>query len=191
MRIYTKTGDKGMTRLVGGAQVAKDSDRVESYGTIDELNSWIGYIISETQDKQITEELQEIQQMLFDLGTDLATPESASTESRLYSGSSVWLEERIDRYTDEAPEIERFILPGGTTIACMLHVARTITRRAERSIVTLNWTATLNNEIVIFINRLSDYFYALARVINAREKQEDIFYERGEKVFHKIKSTDL
>ena len=74
MRIYTKTGDKGMTRLVGGAQVAKDSDRVESYGTIDELNSWIGYIISETQDKQITEELQEIQQMLFDLGTDLATP---------------------------------------------------------------------------------------------------------------------
>ena len=74
MRIYTKTGDKGMTRLVGGAQVAKDSDRVESYGTIDELNSWIGYIISETQDKQITEELQEIQQMIFDLGTDLATP---------------------------------------------------------------------------------------------------------------------
>lgn len=191
MRIYTKTGDKGMTKLVGGAQVAKDSDRVESYGTIDELNSWIGFIISETQDTQIKKELQEIQQMLFDLGTDLATPESTRTEGRLYSGSSCWLEERIDCYTDEAPEIERFILPGGTTTASMLHVARTITRRAERSIVTLSWTSSLNSEIVIFINRLSDYFYALARVINAREKQEDIFYERGEKVFHKIKSTGL
>ena len=112
MRIYTKTGDKGMTKLVDGAQVAKDSDRVESYGTIDELNSWIGFIISETQDTQIKKELQEIQQMLFDLGTDLATPESTRTEGRLYSGSSCWLEERIDRYTDEAPEIERFILPG-------------------------------------------------------------------------------
>lgn len=73
----------------------------------------------------------------------------------------------------------------------MLHVARTITRRAERAIVTLSWTSSLNSEIVIFINRLSDYFYALARVINAREKQEDVFYERGEKVFHKIKSTGL
>ena len=191
MRIYTKTGDKGMTKLVDGAQVAKDSDRVESYGTIDELNSWIGFIISETQDTQIKKELQEIQQMLFDLGTDLATPESTRTEGRLYSGSSCWLEERIDRYTDEAPEIERFILPGGTTTASMLHVARTITRREERAIVTLSWTSSLNSEIVIFINRLSDYFYALARVINAREKQEDVFYERGEKVFHKIKSTGL
>ena len=175
MRIYTKTGDKGMTKLVDGAQVAKDSDRVESYGTIDELNSWIGFIISETQDTQIKKE----------------PPESTRTEGRLYSGSSCWLEERIDRYTDEAPEIERFILPGGTTTASMLHVARTITRRAERAIVTLSWTSSLNSEIVIFINRLSDYFYALARVINAREKQEDVFYERGEKVFHKIKSTGL
>lgn len=191
MRIYTKTGDKGMTKLVGGSKVAKDSDRVESYGTIDELNSWIGWIISEAKDHEIKQELQEIQQLLFDLGTDLATPESTGRENRLFSGASSWLEERIDQYTDEAPEIERFILPGGTPIASMLHVARTVTRRAERSIVGLSWTASLNSEIVIFVNRLSDYFYALARVINAREKQEDVFYQKSEKVFHKIKSTGL
>lgn len=193
MRIYTKTGDQGMTRLVGGDQVAKDSDRVESYGTIDELNSWIGLIISETKDseKELKKELREIQQLLFDLGTDLATPSSTGRELHLYPGTSAWLEERIDRYTDEAPEIERFILPGGTTLASMLHVARTIARRAERSIVRLSWTSSLNHEIVIFINRLSDYFYALARAVNAREKQKDIYYERSEIVFHKIKSSGL
>lgn len=193
MRIYTKTGDKGMTKLVGGDKVAKDSDRVESYGTIDELNSWLGYIVSVMTDDQVDlkSELKEVQQLLFDLGSDLATPQSAGRPLKLAPESVSWLEQKIDQYTDASPDIDRFILPGGTQVASMLHVARTITRRAERIIVRLSWTATLNDQIVIFINRLSDYFYAAARVVNARAGQDDVFYERSEKVFHKIKSEGL
>ncbi|MDH6363334.1 cob(I)alamin adenosyltransferase [Enterococcus sp. PF1-24] len=193
MKIYTKTGDKGMTKLVGGDSVAKDSDRVESYGTIDELNSWVGLIVAELPAKEVSlaEELRTLQQLLFDLGTDLSTPASAGRPLRLLPGAATWLENRIDVYTEEAPDIDRFILPGGSKIASMLHVARTITRRGERIIVRLSWTASLNKEIIIFVNRLSDYFFAVARAVNARENKLDIFYERSEQVFHKIKSDGL
>lgn len=192
MRIYTKTGDKGMTKLVGGDSVAKDSDRVESYGTIDELNSWVGYIVASIEeDNVVKEELLELQQLLFDVGSDLATPVSTGRPIKLYTGTTSWLESRIDFYTDVSPDIDRFILPGGTKIASMLHVARTIARRGERSIVRLSWTAQMNPEIIVFVNRLSDYFYALARWVNAKEQVSDVFYQKSEKVFHKIKSEGL
>lgn len=193
MKIYTKTGDKGMTKLVGGSQVSKDSDRVESYGTVDELNSWLGFSISMLSDQhsELKRELKQVQQFLFDVGTDLATPLEAERPLKLEGESVMWLEERIDRYTAEAPDIERFILPGGSQGASMMHMARTIARRAERQIVRLSWTAKLNGEVIMFVNRLSDYFYAVARVINVREGVEDVFYERGEKVFHSIKKDGL
>ncbi|MGX7351533.1 ATP:cob(I)alamin adenosyltransferase [Enterococcus canis] len=193
MKIYTKTGDKGMTKLVGGSQVSKDSDRVESYGTVDELNSWLGFSISMLSDQhsELKQELKRVQQFLFDVGTDLATPLEAERPLKLEGESVTWLEERIDRYTAEAPDIERFILPGGSQGASMMHMARTIARRAERQIVRLSWTAKLNGEVIMFVNRLSDYFYAVARVINVREGVEDVFYERGEKVFHSIKKDGL
>lgn len=193
MKIYTKTGDKGMTRLVGGSQVSKDSDRVESYGTVDELNSWVGYAISMLSDQHaaVKEELKQVQQCLFDVGTDLATPAEADRPTKLQTASVTWLEQRIDVYTEEAPDIERFILPGGSQGASMMHVARTIARRAERSIVRLSWTSKINSDVIMFVNRLSDYFYALARVLNAREGVEDVFYERSEKVFHSIKKDGL
>lgn len=193
MKIYTKTGDKGMTKLVGGSQVSKDSDRVESYGTVDELNSWLGFSISMLLDQhsELKQELKQVQQFLFDVGTDLATPLEAERPLKLEGESVTWLEERIDRYTAEAPDIERFILPGGSQGASMMHMARTIARRAERQIVRLSWTAKLNGEVIMFVNRLSDYFYAVARVINVREGVEDVFYERGEKVFHSIKKDGL
>lgn len=193
MKIYTKTGDKGMTKLVGGSQVSKDSDRVESYGTVDELNSWLGFSISMLSDQhsELKQELKQVQQFLFDVGTDLATPLEAERSLKLEGESVTWLEERIDRYTAEAPDIERFILPGGSQGASMMHMARTIARRAERQIVRLSWTAKLNGEVIMFVNRLSDYFYAVARVINVREGVEDVFYERGEKVFHSIKKDGL
>lgn len=193
MKIYTKTGDKGMTKLVGGSQVSKDSDRVESYGTVDELNSWLGFSISMLSDQhsELKRELKQVQQFLFDVGTDLATPLEAERPLKLEGESVTWLEERIDRYTAEAPDIERFILPGGSQGASMMHMARTIARRAERQIVRLSWTAKLNGEVIMFVNRLSDYFYAVARVINVREGVEDVFYERGEKVFHSIKKDGL
>ncbi|CAC9792793.1 Cob(I)yrinic acid a,c-diamide adenosyltransferase [Enterococcus faecalis] len=193
MKIYTKTGDKGMTKLVGSSTVAKDSDRVESYGTIDELNSWVGYIISQLpqENQGIKEELEALQHLLFDAGTDLSTPIEAQRPFKLQKESVHWLEQRIDFYTAQAPDIDRFILPGGTSAASMVHVARTIARRAERIIVRLNWTAKINEEVLIFTNRLSDYFYALARYLNVQAQRPDVFYERSEKVFHKIKEDGL
>ncbi|MHC0404423.1 cob(I)yrinic acid a,c-diamide adenosyltransferase [Enterococcus faecalis] len=193
MKIYTKTGDKGMTKLVGSSTVAKDSDRVESYGTIDELNSWVGYIISQLPQKnqEIKEELEALQHLLFDAGTDLSTPIEAQRPFKLQKESVHWLEQRIDFYTAQSPDIDRFILPGGTPAASMVHVARTIARRAERIIVRLNWTAKINEEVLIFTNRLSDYFYALARYLNVQAQRPDVFYERSEKVFHKIKEDGL
>ncbi|HCT8120719.1 cob(I)yrinic acid a,c-diamide adenosyltransferase [Enterococcus faecalis] len=193
MKIYTKTGDKGMTKLVGSSTVAKDSDRVESYGTIDELNSWVGYIISQLpqENQEIKEELEALQHLLFDAGTDLSTPIEAQRPFKLQNESVHWLEQRIDFYTAQSPDIDRFILPGGTSAASMVHVARTIARRAERIIVRLNWTAKINEEVLIFTNRLSDYFYALARYLNVQAQRPDVFYERSEKVFHKIKEDGL
>ena len=193
MKIYTKTGDKGMTKLVGSSTVAKDSDRVESYGTIDELNSWVGYIISQLpqENQEIKEELEALQHLLFDAGTDLSTPIEAQRPFKLQKESVHWLEQRIDFYTAQSPDIDRFILPGGTPAASMVHVARTIARRAERIIVRLNWTAKINEEVLIFTNRLSDYFYALARYLNVEAQRPDVFYERSEKVFHKIKEDGL
>lgn len=193
MKIYTKTGDKGMTKLVGGSQVSKDSDRVTSYGTVDELNSWVGYAISmlPAKDAEVKAELKEVQQFLFDVGTDLATPAETGRPAKLQTESIAWLEARIDAYTAEAPDIQRFILPGGCPGASMMHVARTIARRAERSIVALSWTAKLNSDVVIFVNRLSDYFYALARALNVRAGETGVFYERSEKVFHNIKKDGL
>ncbi|HCT7832150.1 TPA: cob(I)yrinic acid a,c-diamide adenosyltransferase [Enterococcus faecalis] len=193
MKIYTKTGDKGMTKLVGSSTVAKDSDRVESYGTIDELNSWVGYIISQLpqENQGIKEEIEALQHLLFDAGTDLSTPIEAQRPFKLQKESVHWLEQRIDFYTAQSPDIDRFILPGGTSAASMVHVARTIARRAERIIVRLNWTAKINEEVLIFTNRLSDYFYALARYLNVQAQRPDVFYERSEKVFHKIKEDGL
>ena len=193
MKIYTKTGDKGMTKLVGNSTVAKDSDRVESYGTIDELNSWVGYIISQLpqENQEIKEELEALQHLLFDAGKDLSTPIEAQRPFKLQKESVHWLEQRIDFYTAQSPDIDRFILPGGTPAASMVHVARTIARRAERIIVRLNWTAKINEEVLIFTNRLSDYFYALARYLNVQAQRPDVFYERSEKVFHKIKEDGL
>lgn len=193
MRIYTKTGDKGMTKLVGGASVSKDSDRVEAYGTIDELNSWIGYIISQlnTEEMGIKPELILLQNYLFDCGTDLATPVEANRPTTLSTEVITWMEERIDFYTDACPDIQRFILPGGTSTASLLHVARTIARRAERLVVHTNWTVDITPTILLFLNRLSDYFYAIARYINVLHHVDDIFYERSPEVFHKIKQDGL
>ena len=111
MKIYTKTGDKGMTKLVGSSTVAKDSDRVESYGTIDELNSWVGYIISQLpqENQEIKEELEALQHLLFDAGTDLSTPIEAQRPFKLQKASVHWLEQRIDFYTAQSPDIDRFI----------------------------------------------------------------------------------
>lgn len=185
MQLYTGVGDKGMTKLVGGGKVSKDSDRVWAYGTIDELNTYIGLTVAEmTGDSDIRQELIQLQHCLFDLGTDLANPELTPQNMRFNEQYVDWIEKRIDAYQDEPDPITRFILPGGSKVSALLQVCRTTTRRAERQIVSLNWTTQLPPKLLVFVNRLSDYFYALARVANYRSKTPEIFYEHGNQVFH-------
>lgn len=186
MQLYTKRGDFGNTNLVGGRTVSKDSIRVESYGTIDELNSLIGYIVSQidSQETEIKEELIKLQHDLFDCGTDLSTPDGLR-EYKVDKELVEWIEQRIDLYSEEPPEVDKFIIPGGHPVSALIHMARTVTRRAERLIVTLSKEEKINPVVPIFVNRLSDYFFALARVINSRKGISEPLYERGGAVFHK------
>lgn len=191
MRLYTKSGDKGRTSLIGG-RVFKDHTRVEAYGTLDELNSFVGKAITELGDESfddIVEDLTKIQHEIFDSGSDLSVI-LEERNYRLKEDSITYLEGRIDVLTDEAPELEYFILPGGAPAAASLHIARTVARRAERLIVKL-----LNEEgdevpitVLQYVNRLSDYLFAAARVVNARSNVKDVAYERSAKVFHTSKT---
>lgn len=185
MRIYTRTGDEGKTSIIGG-RVDKDDTRVEAYGTVDEVNCFVGQAIVEL-DPQIFEDvladLEKIQHELFDCGGDLANV-TDKRENKLQEESIAYLESRIDEFTDESPELERFILPGGTKPAASIHIARTITRRAERLVVKLAKTDIKTPPIAQkYLNRLSDYFFALARVINYRLGVKDVEYVRSAKVF--------
>lgn len=185
MRIYTKTGDKGQTSLIG-ARADKDAPRIEAYGTIDEVNSFIGKAMTELDPEifpDLLEDLETIQNELFDCGGDLAdvrkTPQFKMTEAPV-----TVLEKRIDELMDEPPLLERFILPGGSPAAATLHIARTITRRAERQTVTLQKTGEEFPAVVQqYLNRLSDYLFAAARVANARAGVADHEYVRSGKVF--------
>lgn len=184
MKIYTKTGDKGQTSIIGGEKVSKASSRVCSYGTIDELNSYLGVIISQMKSSlDVKKDLVEIQQVLFDCGTDMATP-NATKGYRTKTESTLWLEECIDKYLQSPEPLTEFILPGGDPIASHLHYARTIARRAEREVVATADAEEINDEVLKFLNRLSDYFFAGARLINHREGRPDVSYRRNGKVFY-------
>lgn len=191
MRLYTRTGDEGKTSVIGG-RLDKDHVRVEAYGTIDEVNSFVGLAMTEldqTLFPDICLELEKIQHELFDCGSDLATisPERPfKTKEEIIS----FLEERIDAYIQEAPELERFILPGGSKASAMIHVCRTVTRRAERLVVQLQRLNEINPIVLKYLNRLSDYFFAISRVINHRNGVRDIEYERSALVFRNGKRKD-
>ncbi|MEK3881822.1 cob(I)yrinic acid a,c-diamide adenosyltransferase [Paenibacillus sp. PL2-23] len=189
MRLYTKTGDKGETSLIGG-RVSKDDARVEAYGTIDELNCFVGVAQAEAAKHKGLEELAgwlvDIQQELFDCGSDLAYAKEG-TPYKMDGEPSARLEGWIDRYIEEAPEVTRFILPGGSAVSSALHVCRTVCRRAERRIVTLSRQHAINEEVLIYINRLSDFFFAAARVANAKLNVPDTEYVRSAEVFRKRK----
>lgn len=192
MRIYTRTGDKGKTSIIGG-RVDKDDTRVEAYGTVDEVNCFVGQAITEldsTLFSDVLKDLETIQHELFDCGGDLANV-SAKRELKLQKESIDYLEKKIDEYITEAPELERFILPGGTKPAASIHIARTVTRRAERLVVSLFKSDPQTPELALqYLNRLSDYFFALARVINYRLKVNDVEYIRSAKVFRDGKRKD-
>ncbi|WP_373894756.1 cob(I)yrinic acid a,c-diamide adenosyltransferase [Virgibacillus natechei] len=186
MRLYTKSGDKGQTSVIGG-RVDKDDVRVEAYGTIDEMNAFVGKAVSELDKelfKDLVADLEKIQHELFDCGSELSNISTKEREHPLTEEPITYLEEKMDELIDEAPELERFILPGGSDASASLHIARTVARRGERAIVSLMKTEDEISPIPLkYVNRLSDYLFAAARVVNARLNVPDVEYERSAKVF--------
>src|SRR5690625_3870327 len=192
LKIYTKTGDRGQTALIGG-RVGKDDIRVEAYGTVDELNGFVGRAITELSQELFTdviEDLEKIQHELFDCGGDLASV-SKRRQLKLSEENVTYLEQKIDAFTEETPDVERFILPGGSKPAATIHIARTVARRAERLVVSLiKQDETVPAVTLQYLNRLSDYFFALARVINFRLDIPDVEYVRSAKVFREGRKKD-
>ena len=177
MKIYTKTGDRGQTRLFDGTRVAKNDLRVEAYGNVDELNSAIGSALAFTSDGGIAELLQGIQRELLALGAQLADPNFDVEKFAKASLSVEWvaaLESAMDELDQELPPLRVFILPGGGRCGALLQLARTICRRAERTVVELNETTSLDPTVIEYLNRLSDLLFVLARVINHREGKQEI-----------------
>lgn len=184
MRIYTRTGDEGQTSVVGG-RVYKDDIRVEAYGTTDEVNAFVSEAISRMDPEKhadMIRDLTEIQHELFDAGGDLAQA-GKKRQYKVKAEMVKRLEQWIDRYDKEAPEIRRFILPGGSPVSSALHVCRVLTRRAERRVVALAREQETNVEVRRYLNRLSDFFFVVARAANAREGISDVEYKRSGQVF--------
>lgn len=165
MKIYTKTGDKGLTSLIGGTRVPKHHLRIESYGTVDELNSWVGLIRDQDISAHDKDILKEIQDRLFTIGSSLAAdPErSKMVIPDLRKADIELLEKEIDRMDGELPELRHFILPGGSNAVSFCHVARCVCRRAERLAVELSGESSVDEDVLIYLNRLSDYLFTLAR----------------------------
>jgi cob(I)alamin adenosyltransferase len=180
VKIYTKTGDDGTSGLIDGTRVKKFDPRLEAYGTVDELNSWIGLIKSGLKETKSIDTLISIQDKLFRIGTMLATNEIKSdfySHLSLNDGDISLLETEIDRMQETLLPLSNFVLPGGSVPAVYTHIARTVCRRAERRIVELNESAGVDKRILIFINRLSDYLFVFSRYINHLVGISDDFWK--------------
>ncbi|WP_340082333.1 cob(I)yrinic acid a,c-diamide adenosyltransferase [Terribacillus sp. FSL K6-0262] len=175
MKIYTKTGDKGETSLIYGTRVPKNHPRVEAYGTLDEANAAIGTAVGlmTVENAPFRQSLQRVQTLLFHAGAELATPPDKEVQWKLEAKHTASLEMEVDRWTEELPPLKQFILPGGCPSSAALHQARTIVRRAERLIVALA-EGDGSNEVLRFINRLSDYLFVAARYANLLHGAEEI-----------------
>ncbi len=177
-KIYTKIGDKGSTQLGDGKMVNKDSLRVDAYGSVDEANATIGLSILRTNIK-IKKILKIVQNDLFDLGADLCIPDKKNTQKLKITKDRVdYIEEKIDNFNKELSSLNSFILPGGSESSTYLHIARTVTRRAERKIVALSKKEKINPIAIIYLNRLSDLLFVLARYTNNKGKK-DILWKPG------------
>ena len=170
MKIYTKFGDSGETALYGGTRLRKDEPRIEAIGTVDELNAYIGYARTLVEDADLSELMARVQNHLFDVGADLATPatHAKATEFRIPPDFTIEMETAIDTLSAELPPLTNFILPGGCTAGAILHIARVVCRRSERCVVRLAREAEVNPEIIQSLNRLSDLLFILARTVNFR-----------------------
>ncbi len=177
-KIYTKIGDKGSTQLGDGKMVNKDSLRVDAYGSVDEANATIGLSILRTNIK-IKKILKIVQNDLFDLGADLCIPDKKNTQKLKITKDRVdYIEEKIDNFNKELSSLNSFILPGGSESSSYLHIARTVTRRAERKTVALSKKEKINPITIIYLNRLSDLLFVLARYTNNKGKK-DILWKPG------------
>lgn len=183
MKIYTKTGDEGTTALFGGTRVKKYNLRIDSYGTVDELNAYIGLIKDQNIEDATKDSLLKIQNELFTLGAMLATPPEKETLKsgkerlnipKVNSNSIQFLENEIDAMDSELPQMTHFILPGGHQAVSFCHVARCVCRRAERLCVELNDEETINSDILKYLNRLSDYLFVLARMLSKQLQVDEI-----------------
>ena len=179
MTIYTRTGDDGDTALFGGGRVPKNNKRVEAYGEVDELNSFVGLALTSLADADVRRGLLLIQNDLFALGANLATPQPDGSRPRPRTPDVPLtrvevMEHWIDQATEELPELRQFVLPGGTEAAAMLHVCRSVCRRAERTVVALGRDELLDDGIVPYLNRLSDLLFVWARLENHRAGHQDV-----------------
>ena len=177
MKIYTKTGDDGKTSLFDNSRVWKSNQRIMSYGSVDELNSALGVVISMDLDPQIKEILIKIQNDLFVVGSDLANPDMGNTKIRTTESMITSLENYIDEFESELSKLNSFILPGGTLAASILHLSRTVSRRAETHVVALSLDEEINKIAGIYLNRLSDLLFVLARALNKRRGTDDIIWK--------------
>lgn len=182
MKIYTKVGDKGETVLINGQKVSKSDLRIQTYGTIDELNAVIGVAISNITAHAVVDLLKSIQMQLFSVGSDLATPVSAGSiqyeHLRIDESYFQVIEKEIDRFQEQLQPLKNFILPGGTAGASYLHLARTVCRRAERLTVSLGENVEINRNIIVYLNRLSDLFFVLARYENSVNNIPDVIWKK-------------
>ncbi|MGV3524556.1 MAG: cob(I)yrinic acid a,c-diamide adenosyltransferase [Candidatus Sericytochromatia bacterium] len=178
MKIYTKTGDRGDTALWGGQRVPKDALRIQSYGTVDECNAVLGLARASLTDPALDALLGKLQDQLFVVGSDLASDLSVTQVPRIGREAVAALEASIDALESELAPLQQFILPGGTAAAAQLHLARTVCRRAERWVVSLQREEEINPEVVIYLNRLSDLLFVAARVANARAGVADVPWQK-------------
>jgi cob(I)alamin adenosyltransferase len=182
MKLYTRTGDDGTTGLFSGARVSKDHPRIEAYGTVDELNAVLGLVLSACErghacERRLHEVVSALQSRLFDIGADLATPEGAKQQARIHRIDDADVAEAegwIDEFDGANPPLRTFVMPAGTELAARLHLARTVCRRAERTIISLGSIEPVGEPLLRYMNRLSDLFFAMARRANHERGQPDV-----------------
>ena len=180
MKVYTRTGDDGRTGLGGGQRVPKDSARIEAYGTVDELNSSIGVALAAGLVPEIAERLRAIQNELFHLGSDLCILEEDKARMpvpRVEARHVTALETTMDALTEKLTPLENFVLPGGAPGAAALHVARTVCRRAERRVIALSRAEAVGPQTIVYLNRLSDALFVMARYENAKRGVPDVLWD--------------
>ena len=184
-QLYTRTGDTGQTALFGGKRVAKDDPRVAAYGSIDELNSFLGAAATFIRQRQVVTAIETIQNELFNIGAELSSDKPVRRAAKrkdafvLDAARVRWLEELIDDYDSRVPPLRTFILPSGSSGGAMLHVARAVCRRAERELITLSRTAKINPNVLAYMNRLCDLLFAMARYVNKASRRSETAWRKS------------